>query len=577
MVEAKTRELTIIPPLALVCQVFVIFPFVIYLGNLAETGVTILTFIGFYALLAATALALLLGIRRLLPEALRAGCDGLLSILTILFWIQGALLVRDYGLLDGASIDWEAFGYAGLIDAGVWTIGLIVGITLIRLGKDGLLFRAAGFLVAIQFASTVVETGLKFEDLQFKQIETHSADPTQFYEFSKTQNIIHILVDGFQSDVFADLTGARQTVSDYAEMFRGFVYFRETLGVFPYTQFALPALLTGKIYLNKETKNAFLNRTMAGPSILGAAEKNGFEIDVAVAGAYLYGQYAKSPHDSIFQINSLGRANPTISSMLKFADLATFRLVPHGIKRFVYNDQKWLFQPMAVEDESFRYEYFQNTYFLEQLTHKLSVTREEPVYKYMHVSNTHNPMVANSDCGYAGQTFDLSRTTLTIQSMCTLNTLSAFFDKLRAAGIYDSSLIVLHADHGGWVPNRRQGQPIRLTENTVLPPQVASLASPLLAIKPPNSDGPMVVSDAYVSLLDLPDTIGDIMRFDVKFGHKSAFDEVVVSPNRIRRFYFYTWQRNELEADYTEAIHEFMIQGSHYENEWILRSIHRRP
>jgi hypothetical protein len=227
--------------------------------------------------------------------------------------------------LDGRSIDWKAFDHAGLIDASVWATGLIVGVTLIRLGKDSLLWRAAGFLVAIQFASTVVEAGVKFEDLQFRKIDTYNSDPTQFYEFSKTQNIIHILLDGFQSDIFDDLTGAPETAPKYAEMFRGFVYFRETLGVFPYTQFALPALLTGKTYLNNETKNEFVNRTMAGPSILSEAGAHGFEIDIAAAGTYLYDQYAKVPHDSIFYINSLGMANPTITSLLKFADLVAFR------------------------------------------------------------------------------------------------------------------------------------------------------------------------------------------------------------------------------------------------------------
>jgi hypothetical protein len=163
---SEKKRLTIIPPLALVCQVFIVFPFAIYLGNLSETGITLPTLLGVCVLVAAAVLALLLGISRLLPERLSAAFDGLLSILTILFWVQGVLLVRDYGLLDGGSIDWMGFGSAGLIDASVWVTGIIIGVTLIRLGKDSLLWRAAGFLVAIQFASTVVEAGLRASSLK---------------------------------------------------------------------------------------------------------------------------------------------------------------------------------------------------------------------------------------------------------------------------------------------------------------------------------------------------------------------------------------------------------------------------
>jgi hypothetical protein len=562
--------------LVLVCQVCVVFPLVIYLGNLDEAGITLPKLLGICLLSAITALALLLAISLLVPASLKRFYNGLLSVISILFWVQGAVLVRDYGLLDGASIDWGTFENAGLVDTSIWITGILAGVALIRLGKGRLLLRVAGFLVVIQFASAVVDASLKFDDIQLRKLQTYNSDPTRFYEFSKSQNIIHVLVDGFQSDIFADIVSAPGIAADYTDLFSGFIYFKETLGVFPYTQFALPALLTGKIYLNKEPKHDFLDRVMSGPSILSVAEEKGFDIDIAAAGTYLYGQYTKLPHDNIFFIDSLGSIDPETSTLLKLADITAFRLAPHALKRFVYNDQKWTFQSLIAGNESFKFSFFQNTQFLEELTRKLSATRDKPVYKYIHVSTTHRPMVASFDCGYAGRTFGDSRTTLTIQSKCTLDTVGALFDKLKSAGIYDSSLIIVHADHGGWVPNRRQGEPVRLPKGNLAPPAVKSLASPLLAIKPPRSDGPLVVSEAYVSLLDLPDTISDIMRFDVNFQHRSAFD-TTPEANRTRPFYLYFWQKNEYEEEYTDTIHEFMIQGSHYESEWILRSVHHRP
>ena len=381
IIQEKSRALEVGPLLVFACQVFVVIPLVIYLGNLSEIAITLPGFLGVSVVVAAIAVALLVAIKRLLPEGLRTTFSGVLSVLTILFWVQGTLLVRDYGLLDGGSIDWDSFGYAGFIDSITWVTGLVTGFILIRFGKHRRVFHAAALLVAIQFASTIVEASQKYGDIQFRQKETYDADPASFYAFSKTQNIIHILVDGFQSDIFADLVSSPETASRYSRMFNGFVYFEETLGVFPYTQFSLPAFLTGKVYLNKETKNEFLDRTMAGPSILRTASEHGFAIDIAAAGTYLYSQYDNVPHDSIFLIDSLGKASPTITGFLEIADLAAFRLVPHTIKQFVYNDQKWAFQSMAVTEEAFKYQFFQNTYFLEELIRNLSATRTEPVYK----------------------------------------------------------------------------------------------------------------------------------------------------------------------------------------------------
>ena len=81
--EAKTRGLVIGAPLVLVCEVFVVFPLVIYLGNLLETGITLPGLIGVCLLIASISLMLLLGIDRLLPVSLRAAYNGLLSILAI--------------------------------------------------------------------------------------------------------------------------------------------------------------------------------------------------------------------------------------------------------------------------------------------------------------------------------------------------------------------------------------------------------------------------------------------------------------------------------------------------------------
>jgi hypothetical protein len=573
--ESEAKSASVGPPLILACQVSVVFPLLIYLGNISETGISLSGLLGASLVVAILAFFLLVGVRRVLPEASRSVFNGLLSVLAILFWIQGTVLVRDYGALNGASVDWDTYGRAGLIDSVIWIAAIGIGIALIRSGKSTLLFRTAGFLLAIQFASTLVDAGLKYDEIEFREEITYNTNPLTFYDFSKTKNVIHILADGFQSDVFADLISNPETGPTYAESFSGFVYFEEALGVFPYTQFSLPALLTGKTYLNKETKNEFLDRTMSGRSILSVAGQHGFEIDIAASGQYLYGQYDKVPHDNIFYIDSLGKSNPLVVNLLRIADVTIFRLVPHAFKPFVYNDQKWLLQSSVVENESFKYQFFQHTHFLEELTSNLSVSRDVPVYKYIHVANTHRPMVADINCGYAGRTFGDSRSTLTVQSKCTLDTLARLFDRLKAVGIYDSSLIVLHSDHGGWVPNRRRGKAIRLADNRTAPGWLASLASPLLAVKLPGSEGEIETSRALVSLLDLPDTLSVALGLDEDFGHQSVFD-ASRQPNRIRRFNFYWWQRGEWEAQYVQPIQEFMIPGSHYENEWVLRKIHAR-
>jgi hypothetical protein len=564
------------PPLILVASVFVVVPLTVFLRNLPELSLTLFEVIALSLVPAALVYAALLAINLLLSQPLRSAYAGVLSMLAILCWVQAILLTRNYGPLDGRDIDWNSFRYAALVDGLVWLIGLATGAALIWRGRASILFKLAVALLAIQLLSSVLQIGLNMDELTNNKRDTYNADPEQIYEFSKTQNIVHILVDGFQADVFADLLNHTQLGPAYAKSFAGFVYYPETLGAFPYTQFAVPALLTGRTYKNDVAKEEFIDTALVEKSILGVAREKGYEIDIAAVGAYLYNRYSQVRPDNIYRIDSLGKINPTIAEFIGVLDIAIFRLVPHGLKRRVVNDQKWVLQAMLAADDSFRYNFFQNTYFLSELTSNLSVTRDAPVYKYIHVMNTHRPMVADVDCTYAGRTFGDSRVALTVQSKCTLDTLVALMEKVKSFGIYDSSLFIVHGDHGGWIPNMRQGKPIRLASGSIAPWWIASLASPLLSIKLPESVGSLKISNVQASLLDLPDTISDAMGFETDFGHTSL-SRLPTHEDRERRFYYYPWQGGEWDKAYTLPIQEFIIRGSHYENEWQLGEVYYPP
>jgi hypothetical protein len=57
------------------------------------------------------------------------------------------------------------------------------------------------------------------------------------------------------------------------------------------------------------------------------------------------------------------------------------------------------------------------------------------------------------------------------------------------------------------------------------------------------------------------------MKWGVDFGGKSVFD-VDPKVQRQRKFYFYFWQRDAWETDFTGPIQEFTIKGSHFDTPW---------
>jgi hypothetical protein len=429
-------------------------------------------------------------------------------------------------------------------------------------------------VLAIQGLALLLTFLGEFNQLTSAEAANAPNDGEEIYRFHPDQNVIHIVVDGFQSDVFDFLVASPHGSNHFRESLSGFTFYRETLGVFPYTRFSIPAYLSGRIFLNRVTKDEFIGEALSGDNILNQAVKEGFQLDIATAGGYPAAAYRHASSDHLYDIDTHALSRPNYYQATLLIDLSLFRSVPHSVKPAVYRNQNWLLSSAFSDSDEMRHGYFRSTVFLHDLINYATTGREEPVYKLIHVMNTHNPMVVDANCRYRGRGFGSTRVTLTHQSMCTLNTLNTLLDSLKRVGVYDSSLIIIHGDHGGWVENTRRGPPIKLPNGELAPDWIKSLASPLLAIKLPGRQGKLEVSNQLTSLLQLPDTISDIMGWSAKFGFSSIAGGEDMQP---RSFYYYDWKKDAWTAERTGKILQFQITGSHYEGEWTPAQLYFPP
>ena len=501
--------------------------------------------------------------------------SALLAMFSLLIWFQGNVLLWDYGILDGRNINWNDYVSRGWIDGCIWIIAL--GLVYIFYKNFGeVVIKSAVFILILQLLTLCYTSYENWDLINKKSIKISTEDPSELFKFSRNENILHIVTDGFQSDVFNELLHQEELKDKYQDSFQGFVFYRETLGAFPYTKFSIPAFLAGKMYSNKLPKDVYVDTVLKGHTILSAAYNKKYEIDIASGGNYLINRYSNLPYTNMYNLDNIKSASAEFRDTAVIIDLALFRVSPHFLKKYIYNNQDWLVSKLVKSENLFQFSYFSHTIFLNMFSQAMSIEREEPVYKYVHVMNTHNPMVVDNQCRYAGQATKMNRTTLTIQSRCTLDTLSMLFQKMKDLGVYDRTLIIVHGDHGGWAPNYRQGPPVTFSTGAIARDWLTSLASPLLAIKKPNDKADFRVSDIQASLLDIPDTISDIMNWDTYFNSQSL-EKLNLNDNRKRFFRYYDYQKNAHQQDYTGPIHEFSIEGSHYEVEWKPENIFYPP
>ena len=529
----------------------------IYVGNSAEFTSS-LPAVLLVVLPYAVALVVVMGLPGLvMTEQGRARYEAMLCALAILLWLQGNILVWNYGVLDGSNINWMDGAWRGALDISIWVTVLWLAIrTYQRTGK-ALLVAAVAILV-MQTLSAAITLAGNPEVLKARDIAANTEGRDAAMRFSASKNIVHIVMDGFQSDIFADIL-ENSAELDIRNELQGFTYFDQHLGAYPYTQLTVPAMLSGKLFHNEVPVESFIGETMRGETIINTAYAAGYAVDIAAPVA-LKNVYAQGDYSNAYGISTSGHVDATDyarTDAAKLVDLALFRVVPHFVKALVHRDELWVFQATSQANAYLQMQYFSDLAFLDELTDEMSVDREAPVYKMIHVMLSHRPIVGNKHCEFDGRKTE-TREAVTTHAQCGLLRVLGVLQRMKDLGIYDSSLIILMADHGAWVPIEN------FDSSDQVNALVVGMATPTLAIKPPGTSHEFRVSSVPSSIIDIPATIADIAGFTARFGGKSVFS-IAADEARQRHHLVYGYGINPDAAGFLFPMQEFVIDGNPYE------------
>lgn len=572
MLSVRTRQLlvSLMFGAVLAAHLMLFTPLTLYLGSSEEFAVDFFTVLPYLSqlLVVFSVLAGLIGLL-LSPRAYRVYV-AVLAMLGLLIWFQGSFLVWDYGSLNGQLIDWSQRAWRGWVDMAVWLLALGIACRIQSLPRK-VLFNVAIAVFALQMVTSMV-LGVRNSSLLIRADGQVSRSETlkQVHDFSRNKNVLHLIMDGFQADIFEEIIGEGQNGKKIASALDGFVFYRNNLSAFPYTHMSLPALISGKIYRNHVPTSTFREETFGDKSIPNAAFAAGYEVDIA-APAILANWFRLGEHTNAFDVPRnlhVGPQQAAVDDAAKLLDLSLLRTMPHFVKQSVYDEQRWFIQPIVNDSALNRLNFFSNNLFLQGWRESMTATRDAPVYKMFHLMLSHNPMVATESCEFAGQILPTVRPNVLNQARCSLVETVRVLEQMKALGIYDDALIVLMADHGAWVQPkgvRLEVNPDGTVEPMLIMPSQLALALPLLAIKTPGSTGVLRISNAPTSTADVPDTISAVLGLNERFGHRNILT-IPEDDQRERRFHFYKYGRSELNADYLEPIQEYIVDGDVYDS-----------
>ncbi len=476
--------------------------FQIFRKNSAEFEVGLSNMVGPLSLWAGTVIFITILPGFILPVALVRKYASFLLMLGILTWFQASILLWDYGVFDGRSTNWGEFDLYGWLDISLW-IGLLI--VSVRYTKRVLpaLTLAALILFIGQTALLLIQAGLERNSWN-KNLSSTGEIPSAMFEVSQQKNIVHIILDSMQTDVFLELA-EKQGLSDE---FAGFTLFYENTGVTPHTSFAIPAIFSGEIYDGSESPSSYYKNSMT----------NGFQNELYRAGFTVnlipqlsmrdsnYSNYYKIPGSYKGTVEDLKQQNAA-----QLLDIALFRGVPHFLRKALYNEGEWFLLARVLVGRDMPVRSFQEKIFFSDYTKNLKLGGDTPAYHFVHMVSPHPPYVTLANGSYAGKTLPNTRENYLNESQAIIELVVQYIKKLKSLGVYDDSMIILQGDHGSQITPVVNGKQIQTCA-----PRIPAL----LVIKPSHSDGPLKTSHAPTSLLDVAPTILSALGHD----GQSVFD-----------------------------------------------------
>jgi hypothetical protein len=546
----RTRLLEVLfPALLATLQLGVFGPYTIYRTNLEEFNA------GFGGLVMQllpailTVVGALLAIGLVLPRGLFRRYVVFLFAVGVLLWVQGNLLVADYGPLDGTTIDWSAFDDRTPYEVGLWVVVALVAVLAARTVFPAAVFGSRVFL-GLQAALLVITMA--------QTDHPHWRGPSDaMVELSRTRNAFHLVLDSFQSDAFLDIANAERAEMDRG--FSGFVFYADHAGAFPTTMVSIPAMLTGSAYRNEKPIPEYMSTHFAKGSLFRALRAQQYRVD----------SITEMNYDRLAATRHYRMPRPYVSydeyarfAAWQLADLSLFRHVPHALRPAVHNEQKWRLQALFGEGTSGHtvkrsHHSANGEAVLADFARRMVPAVDQPVYKFIHVGIPHLPVVLTANCDFVGPS-RFSRESYGAQVRCGVTRVQGFLDRLRALNLYDSSLIVISSDHGVKQSPRQFDGDRPMPSSRVS--DIAGRAMALLMVKPPDATGPLRISYAPTSLTDIPATILDALGLPKTLPGESALTLDERAP-RERSFAHYTWEDGDWGQTYFDYLDIFRISG----------------
>lgn len=519
MIQVKKNAYLLLSILLLAVTITIFGPLELYFTNFEEFWFTqkdVLAIVGIL-MLAVTIVLLLIG--AVLRGKARDLYSGIIFAIGIASYLQGNYVNINYGVLNGEEIDWSAYPVYAVLDTLVWLLifGVVIGLWVYKrdwLHKAQVLVSACVIVTQmVTLAVLLFTTGVVAAEKSDYYLTNEG-----IYEVSAEENVIIFVLDAFDDAYFQEIL--QEEPERYKSVFKDFTHFKNTTVGGAQTKIGMPAVITGEPYPGEISYTEYVKESFNKDKLYSEFKKQNYDVRFYTGSTFIPDQTTDLVDN---QVSTGYNVSSYIQLAGKYCSLTLYKYAPHVLKRFF-----WLytgeFDQYKVGGTSTEYQ-CNDLKFFEDLHEKgLQIHQGEKIFRLIHLNGAHPPFTLDENA----QPVDSEDTSILQQAKGSLYIVETYLAQLKKLGLYDSTTIIVMADHG------REN----LAEHGIL------------LVKGKNSEKPFEESDVPITYYDLHSTLFRVLGIN----QGPTFFEI--SEGARERFFY----RNVTENG-NMMVEEYIIRG----------------
>ena len=491
------RILLLLPP-----TIFLIFTFAIYMpsslfiSNIDDFALDYIKIVPLIALVSVAVLVIVYIIGLIIPiKRLFYSYVLLVFSLALGFYIQGNFLNPAFNSLNGKEIAWSQYKINGIISIIAWILVFVVPQVVYAIKENimSLIVKWGSlFVTAMQLVSLVVLL-----------LTTHKVVSNDFavtkngeFELSSKNNTIMFVVDTLDASWFEDMLLPNE---EYKESLKDFTYFDDAVAGGAPTVLGIPTLLTGKIDMDASRDTSeYYKDAYESSSLFADMQKSNCNVKLFTEFYYL--DYCdKNSVDNLKM-----ELKYVISSRRGFMEclykFVSFYAMPQFLKQNFWLYSGEFNQYITLEDNTSNLYKLDDAQFYQDFKEKgITTQNDKDTFVMYHLNGAHSPYVMDENA----QAVPSDSIGVDSQIRGIFKIIKEYMDELKAKGIYDSSTIIITADHGG----------------------IDLYSNPAILVKERNANhDEMVVSDSKITFTNVNNTIASSTLKDSSAYGENVFE-----------------------------------------------------